>query len=78
MKNKAFDDANWREEYKGMKVLSKYQIELLENGATSLSSSWLLGAMYSDWKRKKGYREPEPPNLQSSFKEWNDKANQQS
>ena len=30
----------------------------------------MLGAMHSDWKRIKGYKDPEPPDCQSSLKEW--------
>ena len=61
---------DWREEYKSMKALSSYQIQLLDKGPHSLAQSWLLGAMHSDWKRKKGISEPEPPDCQSSFKEF--------
>ena len=61
---------DWREEYKGMKVLSASQTQLLDKGPHSLAQSWLLGAMYSDWKRKKGIVDPEPPDCQSSFKEF--------
>ena len=68
---KNYDDSNWREEYLTMKVLSEHATDLLKNGAKSLSGSWYLAAMYNDWKKKKGYKNPEPPNLQSSFKEWN-------
>ena len=68
---KNYDDSNWREEYLTMKVLSEHATDLLKNGARSLSGSWYLAAMYNDWKKKKGYKNPEPPNLQSSFKEWN-------
>jgi len=67
--NKLFDDSNWREEYKGMKVLNSRQIELLENGPDSLAASWSMQAMKNDWKKKKGYKDPEPPDCQSSFKE---------
>ena len=61
---------DWRQEYLGMKVHGKYQTELLENGPKSLSQSWMMGAMYNDWKRKKGIKDPEPPDCQSSMKEW--------
>ena len=61
---------DWRKEYLGMKMHSKYQRELLENGPKSLSQSWMMGAMYNDWKRKKGIKDPEPPDCQSSLKEW--------
>jgi hypothetical protein len=28
-----------------------------------------MQAMKNDWKKKKGYKDPEPPDCQSSFKE---------
>ena len=62
---------DWREEYKLMKCLNKRQMELLDRGPDSLSASWILGAMYQDWKRIKGIPpEPEPPDCSSSLKEW--------
>ena len=70
--NKLFDDSNWREEYKGMKVLNSRQIELLENGPDSLAASWSMQAMKNDWKNMKGYKDPEPPDCQSSFNQWED------
>ncbi len=36
------DDSNWREEYRGMKVLTKYQVDLLENGPKSLAQAWMF------------------------------------
>ncbi len=65
-----YDDSNWRSEYLDLKVLSVSQCELLEKGPKSLSQSWILGAMYNDWKRIKGYTDPEPPDCQSSLQEW--------
>jgi|TARA_R100001509_G_scaffold61347_1_gene33903 hypothetical protein len=49
------------------------ELELLENGPKSLSQSWHLQALYSNWKKIKGIKDPEPLDLQSSFKEWNKK-----
>ena len=49
----------WREEYRGMKALGKLQSELLTNGPKSLSQSWIMQAMYNDWMRKKGFKDPE-------------------
>ena len=70
------DDSNWRDEYKNY-TSSKKELELLENGAKSLSQSWILGALYQKWKRVKGIPpEPEPPDCQSSFIEWEKKAKQ--
>ena len=60
----------WRKEYLGMKIVSKSQKDLLENGPKSLSQSWILQAMYNDWKTMKGYKDPEPTDCQSSLKEW--------
>jgi|TARA_R100000084_G_scaffold54749_1_gene23033 hypothetical protein len=65
-----YDDTNWREEYKSF-TSNKRELELLENGPDSLASSWYLMALKQKWKKIKGYKDPEPPDCQSSFKEWN-------
>tara|TARA_R100000664_G_scaffold20323_1_gene29519 strand:+ start:304 stop:528 length:225 start_codon:yes stop_codon:yes gene_type:complete len=72
MSNKPYDDSNWREEYKNY-TSSKKELELLENGPKSLSQSWYLGALYNKWKKMKGYKDPEPPNCQSSFTDFSKK-----
>ncbi len=69
-------DTDWRQEYKSMRLLSRYEIELLDNGAKSLAQSWMLNALHQDYKRKKGIKEPEPPDCSSSYKEFNDKVEQ--
>ena len=56
---KDFDDSNWREEYKSF-ARNKMEIQLLENGPKSLSQSWHLQALYSNWKKIKGIKDPEP------------------
>ena len=61
---------NWREEYKQF-TSNKKELELLENGPKSLAQSWHLQAMYNQWKKIKGIKDPEPPDCSSSFKEWN-------
>ena len=66
---KDIDDSNWREEWKNY-TSSEFQLELLENGARSLSQSWILGAMYNNWKKLKGYKDPEPPDVSSSMSEF--------
>ena len=63
---------SWRDEYKGF-TRNKMEFELLENGPKNLSQSWHLQALYSNWKKIKGIKDPEPLDLQSSFKEWNKK-----
>ena len=66
---KNYDDSNWREEMKGY-TSNKLQLEMLDNGPKSLAQSWMMGALYNKWKKMNGYKDPEPPNCQSSFKEW--------
>ena len=65
-------DNNWREEYKNHTSNKRY-LELLENGPKSLSQAWLLGALHNEWKKIKGYKDPDTENkgqLQSSLKEY--------
>ena len=71
--SKNYDDSNWREEYKSY-TSNKKHLELLENGPHSLSSSWVLGALYNQWKKIKGYDKLDPKEnegqLQSSMGEF--------
>ena len=69
---KNYDDSKWREEYKNY-TSSKYELDLLENGPHSLAQSWMMGALHNKWKKMKGYKEPEPPDVSSSMKEFFDK-----
>ena len=70
---KQFDDSNWREEYKNYTTNKRY-LELLDNGAKSISQGWILGSLYNKWKRMRGYDRYDPienkGQLQSSFKDW--------
>jgi len=74
--DKLYDDSNWREDYKQYTSDKRY-LELLENGPKSLSQSWVLGALYNEWKKIKGYNKLDPKEnegqLQSSFKQFNKK-----
>ena len=73
MTQKLYDDSNWREEYKSY-TSNKRHLELLENGPKSLSQSWVLGALYNQWKKMKGYDKLDPKEnegqLQSSIGEF--------
>jgi hypothetical protein len=69
MTNKPYDDSNWREELIPY-TNSKIELELLENGPKSLAQSWHMNALHNKWKKINGYKEPEPPDCQSSMKEW--------
>ena len=66
-----WDDSNWREEYKGH-TSSRYELDLLENGPHSLAQSWMMGALHNKWMKMKGYKYPDPPDCQSSFKQFNE------
>ena len=68
--NVPWDDSNWREELKGSKQLSSYQLEILDNGPKSLAQSWRMQAMHNDWMKIKGYKHPEPPDVSSSMQEF--------
>ena len=70
-----YDDSNWREDYKQYTSNKRY-LELLENGPKQLSQAWVLGALYNEWKKIKGYDKLDPVvkdnegQLQSSLSEW--------
>ena len=60
---------NWRHEFLDSSKFNKKEKKLLNHGAQSLLQSWLLGTLYTPWKKMKGYRETSIPNCQSSFLE---------
>ena len=65
-------DSDWREDYKKY-TNDPRDLKVLEEGAKSLAQSWHLQAMHNRWKTIKGIKDPEPPDCQSSFKEWSEK-----
>ena len=74
MTNKPYDDSNWREE--SIPYYTGQRVELLLNGPKSLSQSWIMGAMYNEWKMRNGYKYPEPANVASSLGEFFKKQNE--
>ena len=74
MPNKLYDDSNWREE--SIPYHTGKQLELLMDGPKSLSQSWIMGSMYNEWKRRNGYKDPEPPDVSSSLGEFFKKQNE--
>ncbi len=67
----------WRKDMLNTKArLSAQEKRLLEEGATSFMSAIALGAMKTRWEKMTGRYKPtpEPPNCQSSFKEWNSRV----
>ena len=71
---KPYDDSNWREDYAKNFCNNKRHLELLENGPKQLSQAWVLGALYNEWKKIRGYDKLDPKeNIgqnQSSLKEF--------
>ena len=61
---------DWKQELLDSTVFNKKQAKLLKNDPKSLTDIWILGALYTRWKKLKGIREPATPNCQSSFLEW--------
>ena len=74
MDKKLYDDSNWREE--SIPYHTGKHVELLMDGPKSLSQSWMMGAMHNKWKKMKGYKEPEPPDVSSSLGEFFKKQNE--
>ena len=62
---------NWREEMIDFTTDEKH-IKLLKEGPHSMHEARMLGALRYRYKQIKGIKDPEPPNCQSSFKEWNE------
>ena len=64
---------DWKKDFMNFTSDKKY-LDLLENGAKSLTDSWLLQALFSKWKKIRGIENNDPKEnkgqLQSSFKEW--------
>ena len=61
---------DWKQELLDSAVFNKKQEKLLKNGAKSLTDSWLLGVLYTRWKKLKDIRESFTPDCQSSFLSW--------
>ena len=62
---KLYDDSNWREE--SIPYYSGRKVELLLNGPKSLSQSWMMGAMYNEWKKRNGYNKLDPKKNEGQF-----------
>ena len=78
---KPYDASNWSEDYAKNFCNNKRHLELLENGPKQLSQAWVLGALYNEWKKIRGYDKLDPKEnegqYQSSLKEFFDKNKDQ-
>jgi len=64
---------NWREEMINY-TSDENRIRLLREGARTMGEAKILMALRYSYKQIMGIKDPEPPNCQSSFKEWNGKT----
>ena len=75
-------EIDWKKELLESGRFNKFQEKLLKNGAKSLSQSWLLGALYTRWRKLKGLNLNDPKEntgqMQSSFKEFSDNVKKDS
>ena len=62
---------DWKQELIDSANLNGKQEKILKHGQKSLTDSWILGALYTRWKKLKGIREKLVPDCSSSFQEWN-------
>ena len=65
---------DWKQELLDSANFNGKQEKILKHGPKSLTDSWILGALYTRWKKLKGIREKPVPDCSSSFQEWNKKV----
>ena len=65
---------DWKQELLDSANFNGKQEKILKHGSKSLTDSWILGALYTRWKKLKGIREKPVPDCSSSFQEWNKKV----
>ncbi len=59
------ENQDWQNEYKQMKTLTPSQLKLLEEGPVSLSQSWLINQMWTEWNEIKKSKPTHLPQLSS-------------
>ena len=64
------EEIDWTHELLDSANFNGKKEKILKHGPKSFTDSWLLGALYTRWKKMKGYRETPTPNCQCSFLEW--------
>ena len=65
------EEIDWKQELLNSVNFNGKQEKILKHGPKSLTDSWILGALYTRWKKLKGIREKPVPDCNSSFQEWN-------
>ena len=65
---------DWKQELLDSAKFNKKKENLLKKGGKSLTDSWLLGVLYTRWKKLKGLRERHAQDCSLNFQEWNKKV----
>ena len=65
---------DWKQEIVDSAKFNFKQENLLKKGVKSLTNTWLLGVLYTRWKKLKDIRVQPSPDCSSSFQEWNKKV----
>ena len=60
---------DWKQEILDSAKFSTKQENMLKKGAKSLTNTWLLGVLYTRWKKLKGIREQPSPDYRSNVQE---------
>ena len=60
---------DWKQEILDSAKFNTKQESLLKNGAKSLTNTWLLGVLYTRWKKLKVIREQPSPDCSSNVQE---------
>ena len=68
------EQIDWKQELLDSANFNGKQEKILKHGPKSLTDNWILGALYTRWKKLKGIREKPVPDCSSSFQEWNKKV----
>ena len=65
------EQIDWKEELLDSANFNRKQEKILKHAPKSLTNSWILGALYTRWKKLKGIREKAVPDCSNSFQECN-------
>ena len=63
------EEINWGKELLDSANFNENNKEILKNSEKSLFEIWLIGTVYTRWKRLKSIREKESSNCSSNFQE---------
>ena len=63
------EEIDWKQELLDSEKFNKKQENMLKKGAKSLTNTWLLGVLYTRWKKLKGIKEQPSPDCSSNVQE---------